>query len=591
MTRRSILSLITLPALLRAQTGTRRALLIANGQYAHLPPVKIDQNLIILQSALETAGFTTAVKQNLSADDMIAAQTAFLDTISEGDVCFFYFQGHAGQDRDEQNFLLPIDFAPEGTEPLVTSAIPLLRLPRLLEEKKPGLQMTVVEEALTDPRLRKRFPMPGLAAPFDPPVHSFFAFSSYLDHDQTMVITHSPDLFTRELAAVIAQPGLGLNRLAGELTQRVATASQRAQKPFVRLNEVAADFVFTTAPSEPLTPPRRPDPVVTVGTAGLAPEPEPAAETKRSPLPAIVAEVEYVRPRPLFRFTGQAKPIRSVAFRPDGTLLAGAGLDRNIYLWTPADGKPSATWKGHRDAVLSVAFSPDGTRLVSSSSDRTVQLWDVPDGKRLEPLVGHKDKVAAVAFRPDGKVVASAGFDKQVLLWDAASGKLLAPLHRHRDVVSCVVFSPDGKLLASGGFDKKLHLWNAADGVYLRTLQKQDETVQSLAFSPDSRFIAVTGPRHTVQMFDVASGRRVLNLAGHANPVRALAFTRDGSMLASASFDKTMRLWDPVSGALLGVLSEHKDDVGSLAFSPDGRMLASASFDNTVLLWSLYGKA
>jgi hypothetical protein len=58
---------------------------------------------------------------------------------------------------------------------------------------------------------------------------------------------------------------------------------------------------------------------------------------------------------------------------------------------------------GHDDRVMSVAFSPDGTLLASGGDDGTVRLWDTRTGDPIgEPLTGHIGRVESVAFSPQG---------------------------------------------------------------------------------------------------------------------------------------------------------------------------------------------
>src|SRR5881398_2323492 len=64
-------------------------------------------------------------------------------------------------------------------------------------------------------------------------------------------------------------------------------------------------------------------------------------------------------------------------------------------------------FKGHGERVASVAFSPDGKVLATGSFDNTVKLWDFATGKELHNLKGHTNQVYSVAFSPDGNLLAS----------------------------------------------------------------------------------------------------------------------------------------------------------------------------------------
>jgi len=123
----------------------------------------------------------------------------------------------------------------------------------------------------------------------------------------------------------------------------------------------------------------------------------------------------------------------SVAIDPQGERLAAGNTNNGIDIWDirHEPGTPRETYEplhklaGHtgkansyQALVWTLAFSPNGRVLASGGGDHNVKLWDPQNGALLQLLEGHSNAVTSLAFHPDGIRLASGSLDGTVIVWE-----------------------------------------------------------------------------------------------------------------------------------------------------------------------------
>ena len=205
-------------------------------------------------------------------------------------------------------------------------------------------------------------------------------------------------------------------------------------------------------------------------------------------------------------------------FSPDSKTVASGGKDNVVRLWDTTERQPSGlkkffgfvgaqypqlTIQGHPVHVHTLAFSPDGKMLAGGSNLGAIHLWDAHTGTKLFTLMGHSNRVSAVAFSPDGKTLASGDVGGELCFWNTANGtKGRANILEPRATVSKLLFSPDGKILVSGNGKGTIQLWDVHTGRLLSTHIGHTKPIRVMRFSSDGKTLASGSNDGTILLWD-----------------------------------------------------------------------------------------
>ncbi len=378
---------------------------------------------------------------------------------------------------------------------------------------------------------------------------------------------------------------------------RVTTAPTIAPAPIVALS---TPFAAASPTMNELPVQKTLEPTIGIATATESPKVTPTQSTFQA--------TQLYQPRSLGAVGGSER----LAFSPKGDILAAGYWAGPVILYDTSTWMPQAVFTTQIGFINSIAFSPDGKLIavgggIYNPDRRGVQIWDVATQQLLLQLDDFDEAVRSLAFSPDGATLATADGHPwsgrgSAKIWDVKTGELQAELtiqgktdQLYIQAFSDITFSPDGTLLAAINADGNVQLWDAISHKEVRMMTGVSGEGSGVAFSPDGKLLAASGSTGglfnqvpELRVWDLDTGELLYKLEGHDATNGKVKFSPDGKILASTSFydsEGRVMFWDVKTGELFSIIAI--PCASDVAFSPNGTLIATAGWGDAVGLWEV----
>jgi serine/threonine protein kinase len=153
--------------------------------------------------------------------------------------------------------------------------------------------------------------------------------------------------------------------------------------------------------------------------------------------------------------------VNSIAFNPiDSDIkFASVSSDRYVMLWGLESKTPLSILTAHTQAVKTLAFSPDGKLLATAGDDGLIQIWDIDNRQLTQTLSAHSWTISGLSFSIDGNILISASWDGNLKLWQVSTWQEIESISTHSAEILAMKICHHGQYIVTGSRDRTAKIY------------------------------------------------------------------------------------------------------------------------------------
>ncbi len=185
----------------------------------------------------------------------------------------------------------------------------------------------------------------------------------------------------------------------------------------------------------------------------------------------------------------------------NGNLLASAGWNNKIMIWSLDDDQLIKTFVAHNTDIRSLKFTPDGNYLVSGANNGSIKIWDTHDWTLIKTLKKHSNRITSLSIDWEGKLLISTSWDGRFIAWDLHNYSVKKTMNVGTKINAGII-TANQKYFISGNANGKIIVWDLATLSQIEKYTTGLSALNDIETDFEGRYIFAAGKEFKIIIID-----------------------------------------------------------------------------------------